>query len=109
MFEPQFQKLAYGWRPKPQSNTDGFTALAVGGVMSLPLFLIALSIADCQSWYEGALWGLGFGLFDLGLNASHPFFEKRPFQLYLVHRGYHSVSLTMIGALLGLLCGSQQQ
>lgn len=99
------QMLANVNRTMRQSNTDGFTALAIGGAMSLPLFIIVISAAGCQSWYEGALWGLGFGFFDLGLNASHTFFEKRPFELFVVHRGYHIMSLTTIGALLGFLCG----
>lgn len=75
--------------------------------MALPFFSFLLGVADCRTPGEGAIWGLAVGVFlDSGLNASHSFFEDRPFALFLLHRGYHITSLTIIGAMLGLLCGS---
>lgn len=82
-------------------------AAALGTAIALPFFSFLLGVADCRTPGEGALWGLGVGFFlDSGLNVSHSFFEDRPFALFVLHRGYHITSLTIIGAMLGLLCGA---
>lgn len=74
--------------------------------MALLFFSFILKIAGCETAGEGALWGLAFGLFfDSGMNASHSFFEHRPFALFAIHRGYHAVGLSLVGAILGQLCG----
>lgn len=104
MFGSDVQKITKPRHARPPSNTDAYIALAVGTVMYIPPFLFCLTKAGCETWHEGALWGLAFGLFDLGMNAAHSFFENRSFLLNLIHRGYHTVSLTLIGAILPLLC-----
>jgi len=64
-------------------------AASLGTAISIPFFSFMLSVAGCQTAGEGALWGIGFGLFfDSGLNVSHSFFEDRPFALFVLHRGY---------------------
>lgn len=76
-----------------------------GAILAVPFFVMLLRKVECPSANEGLLWGIAFGLFDLGLNASHYLFEKRPFELFLIHRGYHLLSLCVIGYVLGFLCG----
>lgn len=74
--------------------------------MACMFFSFLLGVIGCQTAFEGALWGLAFGLFfDSGMNASHSFFEQRPFELFLIHRGCNAVSLTLVGAVLGACCG----
>lgn len=81
-------------------------ASAIGTAIAMPFFCILLAVVDARTPGEAALWGLGLALlFDAGLNVSHSFFEDRPFALFVLHRGYHLVSLTLVGALLGGICG----
>lgn len=72
--------------------------------MAIPFFLLILRLSNCQTVFEGMLWGLAVALFDLGLNASHDLFESRAFELFLIHRGFHALSLILIGAVLPALC-----
>lgn len=75
--------------------------------MAYPFFSFVLNAVDCRTPVEGALWGLAFGLFfDTGLNASHTFFESRPFELFAIHRGCHAISLIATGAILAKVCGA---
>lgn len=91
----------------PKPDPRAMAAAALGTAAAMPFFCLLLAVADCKTPGEGALWGLGLAFFfDSGLNASHGFFEDRPFALFVLHRGYHIVSLTIIGALLALLCGN---
>ncbi|KAI0563602.1 hypothetical protein FGB62_37g32 [Gracilaria domingensis] len=81
-------------------------AAVLGTATAIPFFSFLLRVANCRGAGEGALWGMAFGIFfDSGLNASHSFFENRPFALFVLHRGYHCVSLVLVGAILGRLCG----
>lgn len=81
-------------------------ATSVGTAAVLLFFAFVLKTAMCETALEGALWGLALGLFfDTGMNASHCFFEDRPFLLFAIHRGCHAVGLTVVGAILGQMCG----
>lgn len=107
MFGRAFLDLAFGPKKKPKGDPMALVAAAVGTAIAMPFFCFILSVAGCRSAGEGALWGAALGLFfDAGMNVSHNFFEDRPFALFVLHRGYHAVSLTLIGAVLGALCGS---
>lgn len=64
---------------------------------SLLVYLYCLQQYKCTEWYDAALFGVAFELFDLGLNIGHSFFEKRSFYLPLIHRVYHIISFTTIG------------
>ena len=90
----------------PEPDLRAMRAAALGTAIAIPFFSFMLSVVECKSAGEGALWGLSFGFFfDSGLNVSHSFFEDRPFALFVLHRGYHIFSLSLIGAVLGALCG----
>lgn len=91
----------------PNPDPQAMMAAAIGSAIALPFFSFILSVVGCGTAGEGALWGLAFGLFfDSGLNVSHSFFEDRPFALFVLHRGYHVASLSLIGTILGKLCGA---
>lgn len=89
----------------PKPDPRAMLAAAVGTAVAIPFFSFVLGVLNCRSSGEGALWGIAFAFFlDSGLNVSHSFFEERPFALYVLHRGYHIVSLSLIGAVLGYFC-----
>lgn len=98
-------KLAHGGR-SPDPAPTAIKAAILGTLIAMPFFSFMLSVVGCRTPGEGSLWGFAFGLFfDGGLNASHSFFEEKPFALFALHRGYHVTSLSLIGAVLGALCG----
>lgn len=100
--------LAFGNAARRPAQ-KGLVALVIGSAMSYCFFCFLLGAVGCENAWEGALWGLAFGLFfDSGLNVSHSFFEERSFELFAIHRGEHAVGLTLAGALLGQLCGKGQ-
>lgn len=49
----------------------------------------------------GAGIAAGLGWVAAGMGVTY-LFERRPFRLFLINAGYHVVSFTMMGALLGL-------
>lgn len=103
-------RLSFGRKQPPKPDSRAITATTLGSAMALLFFSFMLKTAGCETAMEGALWGLAFGLFfDTGLNASHCFFEDRPFALFLIHRGCHAVGLSVVGAILGLLCGEMEK
>lgn len=106
-FGRAFLRIAHpGKSPKPDPRAMG--SAIIGTIISMPFFVMLLAAVDARSAGEAALWGLALGFFfDTGLNVSHGFFEDRPFALFVMHRGYHLVSLTLIGAMLGALCGDK--
>lgn len=105
VFGSAFVRLALRGKIPTKPDPRAMFAACVGTATAIPFFSFLLRVANCRSAGEGALWGLAFGVFfDSGLNASHCFFENRPFALFVLHRGYHSVSLAVIGAVLGRLC-----
>lgn len=62
------------------------------------LFLI-LGVNDTLTGVQYGLWiGVGFIATTL---ADSVLFERKPVQLYLINAGYHMVSMTVIGAILG--------
>lgn len=108
MFARTERFLSFGIKDKQvhfkRSPRPGYIALVIGSAMVMPFFLLLLRFADCRTPYEGILWGLAVSLFDLGLNASHNLFEDRPFELFLLHRGCHTITLVFVGALLPWCC-----
>lgn len=91
--------------PEPAGTDVAMRAAMLGTLISMPFFSYMLRVVDCRSSGQGALWGLAVAVcLDSGLNVSHGLFEDRPFALFVLHRGYHIVSLTLVGCLLGLLC-----
>lgn len=105
MFGNAFIRLAHGGR-MPEPDLIAMRVAMLGTVICMPFFSFLLGVVGCKTAGQGSLWGLSFGiLFDCGINMPHSFFEDRPFALFLLHRGYHVVSLTAIGAILAALCG----
>lgn len=105
IFGNAFMRLAHGGH-KAEPDAVAMKAAVLGSLIAMPFFAFMLSVVRCRTPGEGSLWGFAFGLFfDGGLNASHSFFEDRPFALFVLHRGYHIVSLSLIGTVLGALCG----
>lgn len=105
VFGNAFIRLAHKGRA-PEPDPKAMMAAALGSAIAMPFFSFLLSVVEPLSTGEGALWGFAFGFFfDSGLNVSHSFFEDRPFPLYVLHRGYHIASLTIIGGALVMLCG----
>lgn len=104
VFGRAFLRLAHNGKqqaPDPRA----MAAAAIGTAVAMPFFCMLLAVVDARTPGEAALWGLGLAFFfDAGLNVSHSFFEDRPFALFVLHRGYHLVSLTLVGALLGGIC-----
>lgn len=89
----------------PPPDTTAMKAAALGTLTAMPFFSFMLSVFNCQTAGEGALWGIAFGFFlDAGLNIPHTFFEERPFALFILHRGYHIASLGIVGTVLGTMC-----
>ena len=76
----------------------GFVASTLGAIIALPVFNFFLQIVGAETWASGAAWGVVFALFDAGMHAPHIWFEARPFGLYLIHQGYHLVTLVTVGA-----------
>ncbi|CAN8070866.1 unnamed protein product [Agarophyton chilense] len=107
VFGATSKRLAFGRRRRNKLTQQGIITSVLGSIFSFSFFSFILHIVKCKGAVDGALWGLALGFFfDSGLNVSHSFFEKRPFALFLVHRGCHAVSLTLAGIVLGLLCGN---
>ncbi|CAN8070864.1 unnamed protein product [Agarophyton chilense] len=106
VFGKAFIQLALKGKLPSKPDPRAMFAAVFGTATAIPFFSFLLRVANCRGGGEGALWGLAFGVFfDSGLNASHSFFENRPFALFVLHRGYHCVSLALVGAVLGRLCG----
>lgn len=105
-FGDAFLKLAHPkLRGKPEMDYNALVAAAIGSAISMPVLCFVFSYVRPNSGGEGALWGAAIALlFDAALNSSHNLWEKRPFALFVLHAGYHTFSLLVIGALLGLLC-----
>ncbi len=108
MFGNQFLHLAFPKRKGlPNPDPMAMVAASLGTAIAMPFFCFLLKVANVTSAGEGALWGAALGVFfDGGMNASHNFFEERPFALFVLHRGYHAFSLICIGLVLGALCGA---
>lgn len=105
LFGRAFLRLAHN-NKQPTPDPQAMLAAAFGTTLAMPFFSLLLAVVDARTPGEAALWGLALGFFlDAGLNLPHSFFEHRPFALYVLHRGYHLVSLTLCGAMLGALCG----
>lgn len=106
MFGTAFVRLAHGGK-MPKGDPVAMRVAALGSAICMPFFSFMLSVVGCRTAGEGSLWGLAIAFFlDCGLNLPFSFFEERPFALFAIGRGYHMVSLCLIGAVLGTLCGS---
>ena len=90
---------------QPEFDKRAMAVTAITPVFGLLFFTFILSATRCTSSIEGGLWGIVFGLFDFGINVSHTFFEDRPIHLRLIHSGGKTACLTIIGTVLGALCG----
>lgn len=105
LFGTAFVRLAHKGR-MPEPDMVAMRVALCGTVACMPFFSFILGVVGCRTAGQGSLWGLSLGVFfDGGINLPHSFFEDRPFALFLLHRGYHVISLTAVGAILGALCG----
>lgn len=105
-----YSPLLFGKRWQALVNlTDaelGAGALRVlGGAFALQLAMI-LNLAfflgpdPGLGFAVGASFATGFGWIALGMGVTY-LFERRPLALWLINGGYHAVSLTLVGAILG--------
>ena len=72
-------------------------------------FLANLVIAVCLAFFfdnevsatMGAVYGflIGFGWVSMSLASNH-LFEQRSFSLFAIHAGYHTLSITIMGAII---------
>lgn len=92
----------------PSPSAAAVLASVLGPLLALVFFVYTLHVMRCSGPLEGFLWGVALGLFfDTGINASHSFFEARPFELALIHKGCHACGLAVVGSVLGALWGRQ--
>ena len=72
-------------------------------IMAIVLSMI-IRYADAMDLMDGALIGLLAGLgFVATTTATNYLFEGRSKNLYLINVGYHVVTLTVMGAILGMM------
>lgn len=105
MFGSYFMELAFGPNKRPKPDPRPLAAAALGALIHAPVMCLFLSCLDVRNANEGCLWGLAFAIFSAGLHVSHGFFEERPFALFVLHQGYHTVSLIAQGGILGFVYG----
>ena len=65
----------------------------------LKTFLQVLQVTSSSS--DGAFVGVGIVFIDTVFGIMHSFFEDRPLQLYLLHKGYHVWCFGITGAIFG--------
>jgi hypothetical protein len=105
LFGNGFARYALG-KAKPQvPDPRAMAAAAVGSLMQSPFICFYLSAVGVRNANQGCVFGLTLGFFDCCLHLSHGAFEKRPVQLYVIHQGYHVISLLATCAILGALFG----
>lgn len=81
------------------------TARVFGGAFVLQLAM-ALNLAaflgpdPSLEFAVGASFAAGFGWVALGMGVTY-LFERRPLGLWLINGGYHMVSFTLMGVILG--------
>ena len=69
--------------------------------------IIALNLAAFLAGPPNLVWGLaagalaGFGWVATGMGITY-LFEARSFRLFLVNAGYHAVTFTVMGGILGV-------
>lgn len=98
------------WQRETHLSDDNIKSANMPRIFSLA-FLASLVIAFCLAAFigtdagvgEGALYGflagIGWVAMAMGINDL---FEQRSLKLYLINAGYHTVSFTAMGAILGL-------
>jgi hypothetical protein len=80
--------------------------VVIFGVSLVAAFLIALNLAlflgPAATAGSGALAGFLAGFFWVGLAFAITYlFERRPFSLFAINAGYHVVSFTIMGLIIG--------
>jgi hypothetical protein len=100
--------VKYAFRSKsPEPNLRALAAAATGSLLQSPFILFYLSAVGVRNANEGCVYGFALGFFDCALHLSHGLFENRPFQLFVIHQGYHIVSLIVTCSILGAIFGLQ--
>lgn len=106
MFGNYFMDLAFEPGKKPKPDSRAMISAVFATLVYAPVVCLLLSCLDVRNANEGCVWGLLLAIFNAGLQIPHGFFEERPFGLYVLHQGYHTVSLMITGSLLGFFFGS---
>lgn len=110
VFGTTFMKLAY---PNIKTEEDkkrllqdfnptlAYGSAFGGAAVAFWLLKTLFHVFQVSSAIDGASIALLIVAIDTAFGIMHPFFEDRPFKLYLLHRGYHAWCLGIGGAVLG--------
>lgn len=105
MFGNLFMKLAYGAeaskKVEEEPDRRAYVAATIGTLIAIPAYAVILEMVGASTVWLGLGWGLVLSLVVAGLDAPHGWFEERPFELFLLHQGYHTVSLILLGSIYG--------
>lgn len=109
LFGARFLALAHPKKTKAQlqamekERTRGYVAAAAGAYSAMAALSCLVQLLPGPFVKHGLLLGALLCLFHAGLNAPHGFFEGRPFELYLLHLGYHVCGVLPAAVLMTLL------
>ncbi|KAJ8906634.1 hypothetical protein NDN08_003127 [Rhodosorus marinus] len=101
MFKEAFALNAFGNTKELEPSPSAIASIVVGPLISTPIFLFVLDVANAHTALLGLGWGILFGLLLFSTQLMHGLFEKRPIALQLIHQGYHAVCFALLGVLYG--------
>uniref|UniRef100_A0A7S3EH83 DUF1761 domain-containing protein n=1 Tax=Rhodosorus marinus TaxID=101924 RepID=A0A7S3EH83_9RHOD len=101
MFQDAFALNAFGNTKELKPIPAAIASTVVGPLISTPIFLFVMDVANAHTALLGLGWGILFGLMLFSTQLMHGLFEMRPIALQLIHQGYHAVAFALIGVLYG--------
>jgi multidrug transporter EmrE-like cation transporter len=107
LFMKPWLRLAFKDNPPTDAERKKDMPKAMLGMLIVLLFkvcilgkvLLIMGVSDATTGAQYGLW-LGVGFIATSL-ADSVLFERKPLQLYIINTGYHMVSMTVMGAILG--------
>uniref|UniRef100_A0A7S0BK93 DUF1761 domain-containing protein n=1 Tax=Rhodosorus marinus TaxID=101924 RepID=A0A7S0BK93_9RHOD len=103
MFKDAFALNAFGTTEDLKPSPSAMASIVVGPLISTPIFLFVMDVANAHTALLGLGWGILFGLMLFSTQLMHGLFEKRPIALQLIHQGFHAVGFALLGVLYGAL------